>query len=414
MPNDLAELVVREWMGQLDDERQLSDRLRSAVAAVVAKQAALGVDIVSDGEFSKSSWMGYAVERLEGVEVRIGTGWYDDDGAITKNQDYIDFPDFFREARDQMTWFAPGAETRGREWAMARESIVSGPLRYSGHHAISRDIANLTAAAKASGVEEAFLPVAAPASVESALRDEHYRDEEAFFADLAAALRVEYAAIIDAGLICQIDDAWLAGAWEFRRARRWDRAAYRRWVAMSVDALNEALDGLPEDRIRYHVCWGSSNRPHGSDIELREILDQILRVNAQTYVLEAANARHEWEWRVWEDVALPEGKILMPGVIEHATHVVEHPETVAERIIRFANVVGRENVIAGTDCGFRGRSHPDVAWAKLRALTQGAEVASDRLWNRPRARERARPIVGREDRTTSAPATPSQSEERQL
>jgi 5-methyltetrahydropteroyltriglutamate--homocysteine methyltransferase len=382
MPPDLQELVVASWAGELEDEHALGERLRTAVAEVVVKQVELGVDIVSDGEFSKSSWMGYATERLDGVEVREGTNWYDAEGTISGNKDYRDFSDFFEQAGDQMTWFAPGAETRGRQWSMSRESVATGPLTYSGHDAINRDAANLKAAMAAANVEEGFLPVVAPASVESVLQNEYYPDEESFFADLAAALKDEYRAIIDAGLICQIDDAYLAGAWEYREVRGWDLKAYKDWVALSVEAINAGLEGLPEDRIRYHVCWGSSNRPHSTDIELAEIVESILKVNAQTYLIEAANARHEWEWRVWEDVQLPEGKILMPGVIEHATHVVEHPETVAERIMRFADLVGRENVIAGTDCGFRGRSHPQVAWAKLEALAQGADIASKRLWRR--------------------------------
>jgi 5-methyltetrahydropteroyltriglutamate--homocysteine methyltransferase len=382
MPADLADLVVAEWMGEPHDGDALEVRLNEAVTDVVQRQADLGIDVVSDGEFSKSSWMGYVVERLSGIELRPeGTDWYDAKGKVSESKEYHDFQGFYAEAGDQMTYFEPGAERRGREWVMKREAICVGPVKYTGQDALQRDIENLKAALARAGLDEGFLPVVAPGSAQPWIKNEHYRDDESFFADLAAALKQEYQAIVNAGLICQIDDAMLVGEWDRRLMDPdWDLDRYRAWAALAVEAVNAALDGIPADRVRYHVCWGSSNRPHTTDIPLPDIVDLILRVNAQTFLIEAANARHEWEFRVWENVQLPDDKILMPGVIEHATHVVEHPQTVAERIIRFANRVGRENVIAGTDCGFRGRSHPQVAWAKLKALAEGAELASQRLW----------------------------------
>jgi len=199
---------------------------------------------------------------------------------------------------------------------------------------------------------------------------------------LAKALRTEYEAIVGAGFVCQIDDAFLPWEWDRRSLEAgWDMRAYRRWAELAVEALNSAIKGLPAERLRYHVCWGSWNGPHSTDVPLRQIVDLVLRVNVQGYVIEAANCRHEFEYHVWEEVRLPDGKVLIPGVIEHATHVVEHPETVADRILRFAKIVGRENVIAGTDCGMRSRSHPQVAWAKLKSLCEGARLASQRLWN---------------------------------
>jgi 5-methyltetrahydropteroyltriglutamate--homocysteine methyltransferase len=383
MPRDLAELVAAEWMGEPHDPQALEGRLRDAVAAVVRKQSDLGVDVVSDGEFSKSSWMGYAAERLEGIDVRAGgVDWYDPEGKVKQSKDYLDFQDFYTDCADCMTYFDSGAELRGRKWAMSLESVCVGTIKYAGQAAIGRDIGNLRAAMQAQEVEEAFLPVVAPGSVQPWIRDEHYADDEALFGDLAEALRREYTAIIDAGLICQIDDAFIPGEWDrLMLDPEWTLDRYKSWVNLAVEALNTAIAGLPEDRIRYHICWGSSHKPHSTDIPLQEIIDAILKVNAQTYVIEAANARHEWEWKVWQDVGLPEGKILMPGVIEHATNVIEHPETVAQRIMRFAGAVGRENVIAGTDCGFRGRTHPQIAWAKLKALSDGAALASKRLWS---------------------------------
>jgi len=386
-PRDLQDLLLAADKGELADAGQLDERLRTAVEEVVRHQRKLGVDIVDDGEFSKSSWMGYAAERLGGIEIvsladTVGEGERLDDSELFPSKDQRDFDDFYNQARSHMFILEPGAGEELEARAFARDVKVVGPIRYEGHNVIARDIANLKAAAEAAGVEEAFMPVVAPGSVQPWITNEHYTSTEQMFADIAAALRHEYKAIVDAGLIVQIDDAFIANEWDHQLALDpgYQLETFREWANLAVEAVNSALVGIPEDRVRYHLCWGSWNGPHSTDIPLRDIVDLILKVNAQTYAIEAANARHEWEFRVWEDVKLPEGKILMPGVIEHSTNVVEHPETVAERILRFAELLGRENVIAGTDCGFRNRSHPQVAWAKLRALSEGAQLASKRLW----------------------------------
>jgi 5-methyltetrahydropteroyltriglutamate--homocysteine methyltransferase len=376
MPPALQKSIVARHLGQPHDEHALDEQLREAVAGIVRRQAELGVDVVNDGEFSKSTWMGYLVERISGVQ-RVPI-----EGApmFAASKDRAEFGQFYAEMGAQTFYYEPD-EMPVLGSVIASEVVCSGPIAYTGHHALQRDIDNLKAGLEGVDVEEVFLPVVGPGSVQPYIRNEHYPDDESLFAALADALRSEYRAIVDAGFICQIDDAFLPWEWDRRLMESdWSLEEYRRWANLAVDALNAALDGLPEDRLRYHICWGSWNGPHVTDIPLRDIVDLVLKVRAQTYSIEAANARHEWEHRVWEDVKLPDGKILMPGVIEHTTHVVEHPETVAERIMRFADVVGRENVIAGTDCGLRGRSHPQIAWAKLQVLSDGAALASQRLW----------------------------------
>jgi 5-methyltetrahydropteroyltriglutamate--homocysteine methyltransferase len=253
--------------------------------------------------------------------------------------------------------------------------VCTSPITYNGHAAVQRDIANLKAALAGSQATEAFLPVAAPASVEPGRVNEHYASEEEFVYALAEALRVEYEAIIAAGFLLQVDDAWITAMWD-RMLPDVDAEQYRRYCTLRVDALNHALRGIPEDRVRYHICWGSWHAPHSTDVPLKDIVDLMLRVKAQAYLFEAANVRHEHEYHLWERVKLPAGKILIPGVVSHATNVLEHPELVAERIGRFVERVGRENVMAGTDCGLGGRVHPQLAWAKLKALAEGAALVS--------------------------------------
>ncbi|MQA81733.1 MAG: hypothetical protein GEV10_25210 [Streptosporangiales bacterium] len=243
-----------------------------------------------------------------------------------------------------------------------------------------RDIENLRAAIDGTDVTEAFLPVVAPASIEVGLANEHYASRDDMMRALADAIREEYKAIIDAGFLLQVDDAWVPAQWD--RRPDLELAEYRRYAQESIDVLNHALDGLPEDRIRYHICWGSWHGPHKHDIPLADIVDIVLQVRAGAYVIEAANSRHEHEYHLWEDVKLPDGKILVPGVVTHATNAIEHPELVAERITRFADRVGKENVIAGADCGFGSRIHPQLGWAKLQTMAEGAELASRRLWKR--------------------------------
>jgi 5-methyltetrahydropteroyltriglutamate--homocysteine methyltransferase len=263
----------------------------------------------------------------------------------------------------------------------ALRPTCTGPIAYTAQQFLRDQLVNLKRAANAAGVEEAFVSAIAPGSLEMFCRGQnsHYSTAEAFVEAIAAAMREEYQAIIEAGFVLQLDDPGLPGAWDMLDPRP-SLEEYRRYAMLRVEALNRALDGIPEDRVRYHICWGSWHGPHTTDIPLRDIAEVMFKVKAQAYLTEAGNVRHEHEYKVWRDIKLPAGKILIPGVVSHATNVVEHPELVADRILAFANIVGRENVIAGTDCGLGGRVHPQIAWAKLRALSEGAALASKKLW----------------------------------
>jgi 5-methyltetrahydropteroyltriglutamate--homocysteine methyltransferase len=348
--------------------------LARSVREVVRRQKEAGVDIVSDGEYGKSAWNYYVYERLGGIELRPhppgGVNFASVNDAPT---DWTRFPEFY------MQYFAKEQEFEGPGGDFA----CVGPVTYTGGPVIQRDIANLKAAMEAAGVEEGFLPVVAPASCFPNLIDEHYGSENAALMGIAEALREEYKAIVDAGLYVQIDDAYIPFMYDVI-VPPGTMADYKAWAQPRIDALNHALEGIPEDRVRYHVCWGSWNGPHTGDIALRDVLDLMFQVKAKTFLFENANPRHEHEWRVWEDTELPAGKILAPGVISHATNVVEHPELVAERIERIARLVGPENVIASTDCGFAQgpylqRVHESIQWAKLDSLAQGAKLASGAL-----------------------------------
>ncbi|HEY1823711.1 MAG TPA: cobalamin-independent methionine synthase II family protein [Trebonia sp.] len=347
-------------------------QLRDGVADVVRRQLETGIDVLDDGEFGKTMWSRYVYDRLDGIEGRdpalAGT-------PIFKGRDREQFPDFYAWADANSTLFGYMEDEYWLSF-MATRPVVTGPIRYR-PEAIQRDIANLKAALADHPDTEAFLPVVAPASIEVGLADEYYGHHEDLMRALANALRDEYRAIVDAGFILQVDDAWVPAMWD--RSPEYDLDSYRRYAADSIDVLNHALDGLPADRVRYHLCWGSWHGPHANDIPLAQIADIMLRVNAGAYLIEAANARHEHEYHVWEDLKLPDGKILIPGVVTHSTNIIEHPELVAERIIRYADRLGAENVIAGADCGFGGRIHPDLGWAKLSVLVEGAALASGRL-----------------------------------
>jgi 5-methyltetrahydropteroyltriglutamate--homocysteine methyltransferase len=344
------------------------EALRRAVAEVIAKQAEAGIDIVDDGEFSKSSWGTYINSRVSGFK-------HDPERYMAINytgRDAERFREFFE------------SESRGaapRRWLGA--DVCVAPIVYTDQHSIKRDIQHLKQAASSAGVEEAFLPVVAPASAAFNGVNDYYKTDEEYVYALAEALRTEYLAIYESGLLLQVDDAVLANAYDDLMSRGPDD--YRKWAELRVEALNHALRGIPEDRIRYHLCYGSWHAPHVADAPLEEIVDLILRVNAGAYSIEAANVRHEHEWRVWEDVTLPAGKSLIPGVVTHHTLSVEHPRLVADRIVRYAKILGRENVIAGTDCGFQQgariqRVHPTIMWAKLQSLAEGARIASQELW----------------------------------
>jgi 5-methyltetrahydropteroyltriglutamate--homocysteine methyltransferase len=345
------------------DETRRTAVLRTAVAEVVRKQAEVGVDVVSDGEFGKSNWFLYIMERLDGYEVRPvqrpAIGFL--------GRDESRYPDFF--------------QTAGMGQLGDRRHVCVGPIRYVGRPVMQRDVDNFLSALQGVQVEGAFLPVVSPTSISVDHTNEYYASHDEYLAALADALHQEYATITDAGLIVQLDDAILTHFYDRMQA---DGVDYRRWVAEQVEVINHALRGIPEEQVRYHVCWGSWPGPHTSDVPLRTILDLILKINAQGFSIEGANPRHEWEWTVWDEVKLPDGKILIPGVISHAISHVEHPELIAQRLRRFAERVGRENVIASSDCGFAQgaglqRQVPSIVWAKLQALAEGARLASRQL-----------------------------------
>lgn len=361
--------------------------LASAVAGVVKRQRETGIDIINDGEFGKPAsqtydyapWWNYAFERLDGFSApdTVPESQHKKssvaDFALTSFANRRDWKRFGEFYQDQSSGLVGSAPTR-----RTRRPVCTGPIRYKGQAQTKADIDNLKQAMAANGVEEGFITSVAPASFARA-EDLNYASEEDFVVGAAEAMREEYRAIVDAGLILQIDDPSLSDNWDMIDPEP-PLAEYKKFALVRIEALNHALRGLPEDRIRYHICWGSWHGPHTTDIPLADILDVMLRVRAGAYSVEAGNVRHEHEWRVWQDGALPEGKLLIPGVVSHATNVVEHPRLVADRIVKYAEVAGRENVIASTDCGLGGRIHPQIAWAKLEALTEGAAIASKELW----------------------------------
>ncbi|MBV9801560.1 MAG: cobalamin-independent methionine synthase II family protein [Solirubrobacterales bacterium] len=389
-PPDLLALLAAKERGQDVDEAAYQQTLTKAVKDIVHQQVEVGIDVPDDGEMGKASWITYLYERVSGLEVR--TIELEGGTMYPPSRDRQAFPgayaamDALENASVNESNAAASSDMPDEDAAASGQGVAwfcTGPLSYD-RAAIDRDIANFKAALEGQDVVDAFMPVVAPASAYW-LRNEHYASEEEFMFALADALREEYRAIVDAGLLVQVDDAVMMHEADTMMSRGQSWEDYRRWAELRVRALNHALEGLPEDRVRYHVCWGSWHGPHAFDPELRDVVDLILGVNAGTYVMEQGNARHEHEWRVWEEVPLPEGKKLVPGVVTHHTNVVEHPELVAQRLVRLANVVGRENVLAGTDCGFAQgafieRVHPEIQWAKLAALAEGARIASRELW----------------------------------
>ncbi|HEV8014883.1 MAG TPA: cobalamin-independent methionine synthase II family protein [Stellaceae bacterium] len=396
-PPELLDFLRAKRNREAYDEAAYQGCLAATVAEVVHRQAETGVDVVSDGEFGKSiSWSQYVLERLSGFESRPSATGHD---PYAYGADRARFREFYEEldARD-------GGARGG-------DAVCVGPITYTGQAELQRDIDNFKAALGRVKVEEGFLPVAAPASAIPDRKNEYYKSEEDMVHAIAEAMRTEYQMIVDAGLIVQVDDARAAVTYD-RQVPPKTFAQYRDWVAMHMDALNHALEGIPEDRIRYHVCWGSWPGPHTTDVPLKDIVDLILRVKAGAYVIEGANPRHEHEWEVWKKVKLPKGRVLIPGVISHATNVVEHPELIAQRLVRYAEVVGRENVIASTDCGFAQgpfmrRVHPSIMWAKLEALVAGARLASKTLWGggaRKPAAKPAKKAAARKTVRVKAPA----------
>jgi 5-methyltetrahydropteroyltriglutamate--homocysteine methyltransferase len=345
--------------------------LQQSVDDVVKRQQQAGIDIVSDGEYGKfRSWSFYVLDRLAGIEER------DIAAPVGGGRDRGLFPEFYAE-------YFPTQKLPKRGTV-----VTVGPIKYKGQAAVRKDIEVFKAALEGVDVQ-GFLPVVAPASAVPMFKNEYYKSEEEALFALADALREEYAAIVDAGLYVQVDDAFLPYMYDLAFAGK-SLGDYLKWASVRIDALNHALAGLPQEKVRYHICWGSFNTPHVSDIPLKDIVDLVLRVKAGAYCIEMGNPRHEHEWRVWETTKLPEGRKLVPGVISHSTNVVEHPELVAERLVRLAKLVGRDNVMGGTDCGFAQaphvkRVHPSIMWAKLEALAEGARIASRELWGRKAA-----------------------------
>jgi 5-methyltetrahydropteroyltriglutamate--homocysteine methyltransferase len=352
------------------------EQMGAAVNEVVRLQRAAGIDFVNEGELTKGgNFVMFVNSRLSGFEAEDAA---DMAGVLTSSQDWIEFGDFYDKVLRNGTLFEQTGSVPAQVRARAIAWHCRGPIQYTGQQALQREIDALQSALDGLSPADAFLTTTAPASVEVGRTNEYYRTQEEFVFALADALKVEYEAIAAAGFQVQIDDAWLAALWD-RIGVTMGLDAYKRYCMMRVEALNHALARVPEDQVRYHLCWGSWHGPHLYDIPLADIVDVMLAVKAQTYLFEAANARHEHEYTVWERVTLPDGKILAPGVVTHSTPLIEHPELVSQRIQRFARLVGKENVVASTDCGLGLRCHPQIAWAKLRALSEGAALATRSL-----------------------------------
>ena len=366
-PDDLREMLVARSEGRPYDREALGRRVRSAVAEGVRSQVECGIDIVNDGELGKTNFSRYTRERLSGFVERPPGPEFRPSSIF--GRDLLEFPDYFNtEAR----------RSRGHH---DRVFYCNEPLKYVGHGAVQADVENLKAALQGVKVEEAFLPAVAPGTMEHWMKNEYYPNDEAYLYAIADAMHEEYKVIVDAGFILQIDDPDLADAWQMNP--RMSVAEYRKYAELRIDALNHGLRDLPQERVRFHMCWGSYHGPHKYDIPLRDIVDVILRVRAGAYSIEASNPCHEHEWRVWEEVKLPDGKVLIPGVAGHYSDFIEHPQAIADRLVKYAELVGRENVIAGTDCGLGTRvGHPKIAWAKFEAMAEGARLATKQLWGR--------------------------------
>ena len=366
-PKDLMDMLIARNEGKEYDSAALAQRTRDAVAEVVQKQIECGVDVVNDGELGKSNFSRYTRERLDGFVERAAAPNFKPTSIF--GRDLAEFPNYFNRG---------GRTSIGHH---ARVFYCVGPLQYVGRDELQSDIENLKAALQGKQVEEVFLPAVAPGTMEHWMKNEFYPTAEAYLFAIAEAMREEYRAIIDAGFVLQIDDPDLADAWQMHPEL--SVADYRKYQEMRIDALNHGLRDLPAERIRFHMCWGSYHGPHKYDIPLKEIADLILKVRASAYSIEASNPCHDHEWRVWKEVKFPDGKILIPGVVGHYSDFIEHPRAIADRLVRYANIVGRENVIAGTDCGIGSRvGHPQVGWAKFEAMAEGARIATQELWGR--------------------------------
>jgi 5-methyltetrahydropteroyltriglutamate--homocysteine methyltransferase len=370
-PAEVIELMTAKETGRPYDPEALARRVRSAVAEVVRRQAEAGVDIVTDGEQGKPGFVTYVSERLAGFEPRATSPR---EGPWVGSREEIAFPEYYQ-------WYARG---RPRNVAPPTSMVCTGPITYKGESALQSDIANLKAALQGVPVEEAFMPASSPTNIESQRQNEYYPTQEAFLYAIAEAMRHEYHGIVDAGLLLQIDDPRLVTYYVANPGLTIEQC--RKWAELRVEALNYALRDIPPERVRFHTCYGINIGPRVHEMPLQDIVDIMLKIHAGAYSFEAANPRHEHEWQVWEKVRLPDDKVLIPGVISHTTNLVEHPELVAERLVKYANLVGREQVIAGSDCGFSSQAtsepeiHPTVVWAKFQAMAEGARLASQRLW----------------------------------
>jgi 5-methyltetrahydropteroyltriglutamate--homocysteine methyltransferase len=388
-PQPVLELILAKVTGREVDPAEFEKAVTEGVRDVVRKQAEAGIDIPSDGEFSKPSFSAYINERLGGLEPRPVAPR---PASAAMNYPILveEFPGFMKQYNTmyRTMWMPMEMDRELVQRAVSagpgERTMVTGPITYKGQAQVQRDISRFKEAMQGLNFEEAFIPAATPSRQDTPPK-EIYASEQAYRYALADAMHEEYKAIVDAGFVVQLDLGLPARNQVLPGESRPSWEKLREASMKDVEAYNHALQGIPEDRVRYHLCWGSMNTPHTSDIPLRDIVDMILMIKAQAYSIEAANPRHEHEWMVWEDVKLPEGKILIPGIVSHQTNVVEHPELVAWRIKNYASVVGRENVIAGTDCGFSQgwnmiRVHPEIQWAKLQSLAEGAALASKDLW----------------------------------
>jgi len=379
-PEDLIALYVENA-----PDEELLPRLRSAILDVVRQQSETGVDIANDGEFGKAmrratdfgAWWSYVYERLAGFEVKDEEARKGRTAWTYGSKERKEFAEFY--ASEGSAGQSSGQSAQGASTARMYGLTCVGPVKYIGQAAIRRDTENLAAAAQSTGVDEVFMTAVSPATLQI-LPNTYYKSREEYTWALADAIREEYRSIVSAGFVLQIDDPALVDMYDWWFSMNNDLSSYRKWAEFQVEAVNHALEGIPENRVRFHICWGSWHGPHKGDVPLKDVVDLLLKVKAEGYSIEAGNVRHEHEWKVWKHTKLPEGKVLLPGVVSHATNVLEHPELVADRLVRFAQVVGRENVIASTDCGLGGRVHPQIAWAKLAALSEGARLASEQLW----------------------------------
>ena len=368
-PDDLFEMMLARMDGKPVDDKAYAARVQKAVSDSVRQQIELGIDVVNDGEMGKPSFITYAAQRLNGLERRAG----ERKGPFATSRETASFPEYY------------SSEGAAQVSASRRRALMvcAGPITYKGHTALKADLDALKAAVAGSGATEAFVPAIAPSNVEATTPNEYYPTPEKYVFAIAKAMREEYRAIVDAGFLLQIDDPFLVTYYITRPDL--DISECRKWAEVRVEALNAALDGIPEDRICFHTCYSINMGPRIHDMQLKDIIDIVLKVRAGAYSFEAANPRHEHEWEDWRRAKISDDKILIPGVITQSTVLVEHPELVAQRLSRFAEVVGRERVIAGADCGFASFAgsnevHPTIVWGKLKALVEGARIASKRLW----------------------------------